>query len=197
MAYVIYYDPETHPELGSQAGIARARWYGTGMERPLAFFDGTMRSPQITIPDSFYPVYRDIIDAARARKTILELKIDSCHIDSAFLNVRLTLSPTDSSIDTLTALRLVAIVFEDSIPYYSFLIGDTFYSPMTVRQIIGDSFGIPIRCRFGQNWDTVLACQVTGYNVNRTGVAVSVQNLATRAVIQSAIKWRILSEEQK
>ncbi|MGB9742222.1 MAG: hypothetical protein ACPL0F_03570 [bacterium] len=194
MVYVIYYDPETHPELGSLAGIARAEWYGTGMERPLAFFNGTFRSPQITLPDSFYPVYRDMIDAARARKTVLEMMIDHWAIDSASLTIELKLTPTDSSIDTLTTLRLVAIVFEDSVPYYSFLIGDTFYSPMTVRQVIGDSFGLPFTCRFGQDWDTVLTTPVTGYNINRVGIVVSVQNLETREVIQTAIKWRIKTE---
>jgi hypothetical protein len=197
MAYVIYYDAETHPELASRAGIARAEWYGTGVERPLAFFNGTLRSPQITLPDSFYPVYRDMVDAARARKTVLEMVIDSCAIDSTTLTLRLKFTPTDSSIDTMTALRLVAIVFEDSVPYYSFLIGDTFYAPMTARKVIGDSFGIPFACQFGQDRDTILTTTITDYNINRIGVAVAVQDLSTRAIIQSAIKWRIKQEDKR
>ncbi len=195
MAFVIYYDSELLPQLTSPAGKARAEWYGTGEERPLAFFDGTARSPQITLPDSFYPVYRDMIDAARTRKTMLEMRIDSAAIDSSRLTVRLMITPTDSSADTITTLRLVAIVFEDSIPYYSVLRADTFYSPMTVRTVIGDSFGIPLRVRFGQDFDTVLSTPVPDWNPNRTGIVVTVQNLASRAVLQTAVKWRINQED--
>ncbi|MEN9979198.1 MAG: hypothetical protein ABIK38_02505 [candidate division WOR-3 bacterium] len=195
MAFVIYYDSELLPQLSSPAGKARAEWYGAGGERPLAFFDGTIRSPQITLPDSFYPVYRDMIDAARTRKTMLEMRIDSAVIDSSRLTVRLVITPTDSSADTITTLRLVAIAFEDSIPYYSVLRADTFYSPMTVRTVIGDSFGIPLRVRFGQDFDTVLSTPVPDWNPNRTGIAVTVQNLASRAVLQTAVKWRINQED--
>ncbi|MCX7732926.1 MAG: hypothetical protein N2248_07190 [candidate division WOR-3 bacterium] len=195
MAFVIYYDSELLPQLSSPAGKARAEWYGAGGERPLAFFDGTSRSPQITLPDSFYPVYRDMIDAARTRKTMLEMRIDSAAIDSSRLTVRLVITPTDSSADTITTLRLVAIVFEDSIPYYSILRADTFYSPMTVRTVIGDSFGIPLRLRFGQDYDTVLSTPVPDWNPNRTGIAVTVQNFGSRAVLQTAVKWRINQED--
>lgn len=195
MAFVIYYDSELLPQLASPAGKARAEWYGVGGERPLAFFDGTIRSPQVTLPDSFYPVYRDMVDASRARKTMLEMRIDSAAIDSSRLTVRLIITPTDSSADTITSLRLVAIVFEDSVPYYSVLRTDTFYSPMTVRTVIGDSFGIPLRVRFGQDFDTVLSTPVPDWNPNHTGIAVTVQNLANRTALQTAVKWRINQED--
>lgn len=123
------------------------------------------------------PVYRDMVDATRARKTMLELPIHSTGIDPSRLPLQLSLTPTDPSVDTITTLRLVAIIFEDSVPYYSFLMGTTFYSPMTVRAIIGDSMGIPFNCRLGMEFDTLLTTPVTGLNINRTGIAVSVQNL--------------------
>ncbi|MEO0004473.1 MAG: hypothetical protein ABIK49_00525 [candidate division WOR-3 bacterium] len=199
MAFVIYYSGETHQQLASRAGKARSEWYGVGLEAPLAFFDGTLRSPQITVPDSFYPVYKDMIDAARSRKSWLEMVIDSTSttIDSATLQIRISITPTDSVIDTVTSLRLVAIVYEDSVPYYSFLVGDTTYSPMTVRQVIGDSFGIPINLRFGQDFDTLLATSVSGYNPDRVGVVVSVQDFATKAVLQTAVKRRIKRGEAR
>ncbi|MGQ9707384.1 MAG: hypothetical protein ACUVUR_00715 [bacterium] len=197
MGYVIYYLTESHPELSSPCGNARAEWYGVGLEAPLAFFDGTIRAPQVTVPDSFYLVYRDMVDAARSRTTWLEMAIDSLatKIDSAFLQVRICITPTDSVVDTITTLRLVAAVYEDSVPYYSFLIGDTVYAPKALRQVIGDSFGIPFRLKFGQDFDTTLTTRVSGYNLNRVGVVVSVQNYVSKSVLQSAVKWRIKREE--
>ncbi len=199
MAFVIYYSAETHPQLSSPAGNARNEWYGVGLEAPLAFFNGSLRSPQVTIPDSFYPVYRDMIDAARSRKTFLEMELDSIHtsIDSATLRLRVRIIPTDSVIDTMTSLRLVAIVYEDSVPYYSLLIGDTTYAPMTVRQVIGDSFGIPINLKFGEDFDTLLVTNVRDYQKTHVGVAVSVQDLSTKAVLQSVTKRRVEGEETR
>lgn len=199
MAFVIYYSGETHPQLSSPAGNARNEWYGVGLEAPLAFFDGTLRSPQIIIPDSFYPVYQDMIDAARALKTCLEMAFDSAGttIDSLTLRLGIIITPTDSVIDTLSSLRLVAIVYEDSVPYYSLLQGDTVYSPMTVRKVIGDSFGIPISLKFGQEFDTLLTTGVSNYDINQIGVVVSVQDFATKAVLQTVVKERIKREEAR
>ncbi len=193
LAYVVYYLAEMHPELESRAGRARAEWYGVGLQAPLAFFDGTGRSPQIPVPDSFYPVYRDMIDGARAQKTFLEMSLDSAitGIDPTLLHLGIRITPTDSSVDTMTTLRLVAVVYEDSVPYYSMLQGDTVFSPRTVRQVIGDSFGIPVRLKFGQDFDTLLVAPVNGYNIEKVGVAVSVQNSVTRAVYQSLLKERL------
>lgn len=199
MAFVIYYSGEAHPQLSSPAGKARNEWYGVGAEAPLAFFNGILRSPPIIIPDSFYPVYQNMIDAARARKTCLEMALDSTGttVDSTTLRLRVRLTPTDSLIDTITSLRLVAIVFEDSISYYSSFVGDTTYAPMAVRQVIGDSFGIPIAFKFGRDFDTLLTTGVSGYNINRLGVAVSVQDFVTKEVWQSVVKWRIKREEAR
>jgi len=194
LAYVVYYLSEMHPELESKAGKARTEWYGVVPHlAPLAFFDGNVRSPQIPIPDSFYPIYRNMIDGARAQQTFLEMTIDSSTtgIEPALLHLGIRITPTDSSVDTMTTLRLVAIVYEDGVPYYSMLRGDTVFSPMTVRQVIGDSFGIPIRLKFGQNFDTLLTTPVSDYNIDRVGVVVSVQNYLNRAVYQSVIKRKL------
>jgi hypothetical protein len=199
MAYVIYYTGESHPELSSLAGRARGEWYGVGLEAPLAFFDGTSRAPQITVPDSFYPVYRDMIDATRSQPTCLEIEVDSIAtvIDPTVLQLRLRITPTDSVVDTMTSLRLVAIVYEDSLPYYSFLIGDTVYAPMVVRQVVGDSFGIPLHLKFGRDFDTTVVTGVRGYNINRVGVVVSVQDFISKSVLQSLVKWRIKKAEER
>ncbi len=191
MVYVIYY--EMHPELESPEGKARANWYGKGVESPLAFWDGTRRSPQVVIPDSFYPLYKSLTDAARAQKTILEIGIDSLTttIDSAGLRIGVHITPTDSAVDTMKSLRLVAVVYEDSLPYYSLAQGDTVYSSTTVRQIVGGGFGIPLELKFGGDFDTILHTAASRYNITRVGAAVFVQDFETRAVLQSAGKRRI------
>lgn len=193
LAGVVYYSAEMHPEMEGRGGRERARWYGVGMELPLAFFDGTRRAPQITIVDSFYPIYQSLVDASRAQKTVLEMELDSVQtrIESGYLHVGVHITPTDSVVDTMSTLRLVAVVFEDSVPYYSFLRGETTYARMVVREVIGDSLGVPLQLRFGQDFDTVLTAPVTGYSFGRVGVAVSVQEVANRAVLQSVIRRRV------
>ncbi|GEM_PF-736500 len=191
MAYVVYYTGVTHPELVSPGGNARAEWYGVGFYSPVAFFDGIARAPQVTVPDSFYSVYRDMIEGARAQKAMMEIRVDSCRIDASRMRVWLHITPTDSSLDTMSSLRLLAVVFEDSVPYYSYLREDTVFSPLTARQVLGDSFGVPVRLKFGQVFDTLLTAEVAGYNINRTGIVVSVQSFATKVVYQSVVRWRI------
>ncbi len=189
---IVYYSAASHPELESEAGRARSNWYGAEPTLlPLAFFDGTNRAPQVTLPDSFYPVYRNMIDGARARKTFLEMKLDSTVIDSQRVAIQVHIEPTDSTVNAMSGLRLVAVVYEDSVPYYSLLVGDTVYISRVVRNVVGDSFGIPVRLRFGVSYDTLLLAPVLGNNIGRVGVAVSVQDVTTRAVLQSAIKRRV------
>lgn len=138
---IVYYAAESHPELESEAGRARANWYGVEPTLlPLAFFDGTNRAPQVTLPDSFYPIYRNMTDGARARKTFLELKLDSTVIDSQRIAIQVHIEPTDSTVNEMTGLRLVAVVYEDSVPYYSLLMGDTVYISRVVRNVVGDRF---------------------------------------------------------
>ncbi len=194
MAYVVYYTGVTHPELVSPGGNARAEWYGVGFFTPLAFFDGTTRAPQVTMPDSFYSVYRDMIEGARVQKAMMEIMVDSCQIDTNRMRVWIHITPTDSSLDTIGELRLVMVVFEDSVPFYSYLREDTVFSPATVRQVLGNGYGVPVRLRFGQEFDTLLTAEVVGYNINRTGIVVFVQSFATRAVYQSVVRWRIRRE---
>jgi len=189
---IVYYSAESHPEVESEAGRARANWYGVQPSLlPLAFFDGTNRAPQVTLPDSFYPVYRNMTDGARAQKTVLEMKLDSTIVESQRVAIRVRIEPTDSTVDAMTGLRLVAVVYEDSVPYYSLLMGDTVYISRVVRTVVGDSFGVPLRLKFGTGYDTLLWVPYAGYNIDRIGVAVAVQDVATRAVLQSVIKQRV------
>lgn len=194
LAYVVYYFSgiSPHSELESPEGKARANWYGiieSGL--PIAFFDGTGRAPQVMLPDSFYSIYKDMIDGARAQKSVLEMSLDpaTTRIDSLWLRIGVHITPTDSVVNTMTALRLVAVVYEDSVPY---LPGDTVcYSPMTVRKVVGDSFGIPLQLKFGQDFDTLLTTPVANYATKRVGVAVFVQDRTNRAVLQSTVRRRI------
>lgn len=186
---VVYYSALSHPELESNAGRARANWYGVEPTLlPLTFFDGTNRAPPVTQPDSFYPVYRNMTDGTRARKTFLEIKLDSTRVDGEQVAIRVWIEPTDSTVERVSNLRLVALVYEDSVPYYSLLMGDTVFISRVVRTVVGDSFGVPVNLRFGVSYDTLLRAPVQGWNIDRIGVAVAVQDGATRTVFQSAIK---------
>ncbi|MGQ9677897.1 MAG: hypothetical protein ACUVUD_01265 [bacterium] len=189
MVPVVYYFAELHPDLESDAGRLRADWYGVEPTLlPLTFFDGTGRAPAVTIPDSFYSVYQNMTDGARARKTFLDIKLDSTAVDREQVAIRVRIESTDSTVERMSDLRLVALIYEDSVPYYSLLRGDTVFISRVVRTVVGDGFGVPVHLIFGVSYDTLLLVPIQGWNIDRVGVAVAVQDGATRAVYQSAIK---------
>lgn len=194
MVPVIYYLSESHPELECAPGRARGRWYGVEPTLlPLAFFDGTGRAPQVTVPDSFYPVYRDMIEGARSHPTFLEVAVESGAADTNGVALRVRIEPTDSVVDTMRNLRLVAVVYEDSVGYYSMLRGDTVYVPRVVRAVVGDSAGLPLRLRFGAVCDTLVYLPGRGWRLDHLGCAVAVQDGVSRAVFQSAVvrRWEV------
>lgn len=153
---------------------------------PSAVFDGRL-GPQVEHPDSFYPVYRDMIDGARAVTAVVEMQLDTLRTcsDSQTVSIGIRAVPTDSVVDTMTGLRLVAILFEDSVPYE--MLGDTFYARMVVRSVLNDTFGIPLVLKFGREFDTTLTVPVQGWNVTRLGAAVFLQEYSSRQVLQSVV----------
>ncbi len=170
----------------------RWRWYEEPVS-PWAFFDGN-RSPQVTEPDSFYNWYRDMIDGARAQPTVLEMWLDSAvtAIEPPVVRVGIHLFPQDTAADRMENLVLVAVLFEDSIPYESGIHqGDTAYARMVVRNVIADTWGIPVTLEYGVEFDTTFEAALGDWRQDKLGVAAFVQDTATKQVLQSVVKYRL------
>jgi hypothetical protein len=189
--YFSYYEGASFPELQTGGGLERGRWYNLGMTRPAAMFDGEL-GPQVTELDSFYPRYRDMIDGARSVPAKLEIRLDTAvtRADSAQVTLGVVVTPTDSAVDTMGNLRLVAVVYEDSVPYVNFA-GDTLYARLVARRVLADTWGIPLHLTFGQDFDTTLRTPAAGWRPDRLGAAVFVQDVGTRAVMQSVVRRRL------
>jgi len=188
-----YYSSLSQPELVTPAGERRSQWYGVSLT-PTAFFDGREQAVQVTHPDSFLVVYRDQFTGARAHNTVIELRLDSATttIDSQQVRIGVQIHPTDTTVDRMTNLSLVGIVYEDSVPYYSLLHGDTVHAPLVVRAVIADTWGVPIQLRFGTDFDTVLTTAVRGWNISHVGVAAFIQDTASKAVLQAVTRYRLI-----
>ncbi len=169
----------------------RAARYNVAGFWPTAFFDGFYRAPQIT--DSFYGVYDGMIGQARSLTTVMEMSLDSAttRLDSTELSIGVHITPTDSAVDKMKGLMLVAVVHEDSAPYYSMLQEDTAYARFCVRRVIGDTWGVPLTLSFGADFDTVLTTPLGAWERSRLGVAVFVQDTSSLRVMQSVGKLRL------
>ncbi|MEO0079421.1 MAG: hypothetical protein ABIK44_01930 [candidate division WOR-3 bacterium] len=192
LVHFIYYSSLSQPELVTPAGEGRSRWYGVSLW-PTAFFSGR-RQEQITSPDSFYAAYQAEFLGARSRTTVLAMALDSATtlIDSQRVSIGVRVHPTDTVANRLTGVNLVGIVFEDSVPYYSPLRGETVYASVAVRQVIGDTWGVPIRLSFGADLDTVLTTPTGSWRFDKVGVAAFVQDTTTKEVLQAVMKRRIM-----
>ena len=190
LVHFIWYQSPEHPELSTADGDARATRYNVGGLWPTAFFDGFYKAPQVS--DTFYATYDHMIQQARSRTTILEMSLDSAttRLDSTELSIGVHITPTDSAVDALSSLMLVAVVFEDSAPFYSALRQDTAYVPLCARRVIGDTWGIPLTLRLGADYDTVLSTPLGDWNRTRLGAAVFVQDTSNMRVLQSVGKLR-------
>jgi len=184
-----YYGSTSPPELRTAAGEQRERWYNLSAW-PSAVFDGRP-GPQVVEPDSFYPVYRDMIDGARAQTTVLELALDTAltRADSAQVSIGVRIEPTDSVVDAMAQLALVAVVFEDSVPYE--FLGDTLPAWNVVRRVLSDTWGIPVSLRFGVPFETTLVVPNSGWRPKLVGAAAFVQDTATKQVLQSVLRRRL------
>ena len=190
----MYFGCYLNGDLTIEPDNERWRWYEQPAS-PWGFFNGE-RSPQVVNEDEFYQVYKDMIDGARARPTVLEMWLDESTTavvaDSQLVRVGVHINPTDSAVDRMEDLMMVTVLFEDSIPYESHLHpGDTAYARMVVRKVIADTWGIPVSLGFGTEFDTTLEATLGAWRLDRLGVAVFVQDTVTREVLQSVGKQRI------
>ena len=188
--HITWYQAYEPLEITTPDGDARSVRYNVAGTWPSAYFDGFDKAPQLT--DSFYSVYRDFVDLARSSPTVLEMSLDSATttLDSTTMSVGVHITPTDSTLDAARGLMLVAVVFEDSAPYYSSLRNDTAYARFCAREVIGDTWGVPVSFKFGTDFDTVLTASIGSWRPEHLGVAVFVQDTATNRVLQSVGKRR-------
>jgi hypothetical protein len=179
-------------ELATPEGDARAARYNVGGLWPSAYFDGASRAPQVSEPDSFYAIFANMADGARSQPTVLEMSLDTLltSADSAQVQIGVHITPTDSVVDRMSGLRLVTVLFQDSVPYDQF--GDTLYLRGVVRCVVGDTWGVPVHLTFGAGYDTtIVAPTATGWQPRLLGVAAFVQDTADMQVLQSVVKYRI------
>jgi hypothetical protein len=188
--HFVWYQAPDHPELSTAAGDERSRRYNVAGFWPTAFFDGFYRAPQVS--DSFYEVYDNMIGQARSLTTVMEMALDSAttQLDSTELSIGVHITPTDSAVDTLSGLMLVAVIYEDSAPYYSVLRQDTDYVRFCARRVVGDTWGVPLTLRLGTEYDTVLTTPLGTWNRSHLGAAVFVQDTSSLRVLQSVGKLR-------
>ena len=190
LVHFVWFQPPNHVELQTPEGEERSARYNVGGFWPTAFFDGFYRAPQIS--DSFYEVYDNMIEQARSRTTVLEMSLDpaTTRLDANQINIGVHITPTDSAVDTMGSLMLVAVVYEDSVPYISPLGPDTVYARFCARHVIGGTWGIPVTLRLGTDFDTVLTTPDSTWNRSRLGAAVFVQDTSSLRVLQSVGKPR-------
>lgn len=185
LVHITWYQAYEPLEIATPEGDARSVRYNVAGTWPSAYFDGFDKAPQVS--DSFYYVYRDFVDLARSHATVLEMSLDpsTTVLDSTTMRVGVHITPTDSTIDAARGLMLVAVVFEDSAPYYSALRGDTAYARFCARKVLGGTWGVPVSFTFGTDFDTVLTTPIGSWRPEHLGVAVFVQDTATNRVLQS------------
>lgn len=191
-SHVVWYQAVNHPQLSSPAGDERARRYNVDGFWPTAFFDGFYRAPQVPETDSFYAVYHNMAGQARSISSVLEMSLDTAatRMDSNQLHIGVHVTPTDSTVDRDSTLMLVAVIYEDSVPFYSQIGGDTVYARYCGRCVIGDTWGVPLTLHFGTAYDTVLSTPLGAWNRSRVGAVVLVQDTSSLRVLQSVAKLR-------
>jgi hypothetical protein len=145
------------------------------------------------IADRYYAVYDSMVRQARSRTTVLELSLDSAatHLDSTELSIGIHITPTDTVVDHMAGLMLVAVIYEDSAPY-AYLGGATHYIRFCARGVIGGTWGIPLALRLGTDYDTMLTAPLGEWDRSHLGAAVFVQDTSSLRVIQSVVKRRFL-----
>jgi hypothetical protein len=150
------------------------------------------RAPLPSDPDLYYKTYDSMVRHARSLTTVLELSLDSAatRLDSTELSIGVHITPTDSAVDSMAGLALVAVIYEDSVPYFSEYHGDTAYIRFCARQAIGGTWGIPLTLRLGTDYDTVLTAPLGAWNRSHLGAAVFVQDTSNLRVIQSVCRTR-------
>jgi hypothetical protein len=155
---------------------------------PSAFFDGPDRAPMTDY--RFYEVYDSMVRQARSLTTVLELSLVPAltRLDSTEVSIGVHITPTDSAVDSMAGLTLLAVACEDSAPY---LWGsDTHYVRFCAREAIGGTWGVPLALQLGTDYDTVLTAPLGAWDRSHLGAAVFVQDTSSLRVIQSVGRTR-------
>lgn len=154
----------------------------------MTYFDGGSAAPQETLYDAF----RTRIEAARSRKTMLEMELDTVAtgIGAGEVRVGVRINTLDTLVNEIESLMLVAVVFADSVMHTRLGSPDTGYAPVAV-DVVGGPWGVPVRLRYATELDTVLSTALGNWPQDRLGVAVFVQDTATRAVLQSVVTRKV------
>jgi hypothetical protein len=150
--------------------------------------DGGDPAPQETLYDAF----RTRIEAARSRKTMLEMELDTVAtgIGSGEVRVGVRISPVDTLVDEMESLMLVAVLFADSVAHVRLGSTDTGYAPVAV-DVVGGPWGVPVRLKYATDLDTVLSTALGNWPQDRLGAAVFVQDTATKAVLQTVVTRKV------
>ncbi len=96
--------------------------------------------------------------------------------------------PTDPQVDEMKSLMLVAVVFEDSIAHPGFT-DSIAYAPIA-RDVAGGPWGVPVSFTFPNGFDTTFSIELGNWHEDYLGVAVFVQDTATKEVLQSVTRRR-------
>ncbi|MFO7638697.1 MAG: hypothetical protein R6X14_05310 [bacterium] len=174
--------------MATPRSLARAQWYGYGLGfEPVTYFDGGDAAPQETL----YETFRNRIEAARSRKTMFEMALDTAvtGIEGGNVRVGVRIKTLDTLVNDMNSLMLVPVLFLDSVGHYS-LSGDTAYAPIAV-EVIGGPWGVPARLRYATDFDTVFAVPAGNWREDRLGVAVFIQDTTTKQVMQTVVTRKL------
>jgi hypothetical protein len=67
---------------------------------------------------------------------------------------------------------------------------DTAYARYCARTVIGDTWGVPVSFRFGEDLDTVLTAPMGDWRPEHLGAAVFIQDTTNMRVMQSLLVRR-------
>jgi len=188
--YIAYF---RNKGLATPAGDARTGWY-VATPAPRAVFSGRLVD-QVTERDSFYSFFSGEAVRSRADSTPFEMWMDTLTtaIAPPALRIGVHINPTDSVVDEMRNLFLVAVVYEDSFGAPG-LHGDTIFAPIA-RAVVTDTWGVPLSLRFGSEFDTTLETTLGEWETSRLGVAAFVQDTSTKDILQATVIRRIRQQK--
>jgi hypothetical protein len=154
----------------------------------VSYFDGRDPAPQETLYDAFLTR----IEAARSRKTMLEMELDTAAtgIVGGEVRVGVRINPLDTLVDDIESLMLVTVLFADSVMHTRLGSSDTGYAPVAV-DVVGGAWGVPVRLAYATEFDTVVSAALGNWPQDRLGAAVFVQDTSTKAVLQTVTTRKV------
>ena len=188
LAYFTYRSDTVFDTLATPAALARANWYGhqQGFE-PIVYFDGG----DAVAGETLYDEFSNRIEGARSKESLLEMPVDSLTADIATggaASIGVHIRPTDPQVDEMGSLMLVAVLFEDSVAHEA-VGGDTAYVPIA-REVAGGPWGVPVVFEFPTPLDATFNIELGSWREDYLGIAVFVQDTATKEVLQAVTRRR-------